>query len=142
VMDKPIPGSIGGTYVGNPVACAASLAALEVVEEEGLVARADHIGEVLRRGLERIAERFPIVGEVRGLGAMVGAELVRDPGTKEPATEETSRIQKEALMRGLIFPTAGVYGNVIRFLVPLVIPDDALEEGISILEQAFQAALG
>ncbi|HEC63472.1 MAG TPA: aminotransferase class III-fold pyridoxal phosphate-dependent enzyme, partial [Candidatus Acetothermia bacterium] len=81
------------------------------------------------------------VGEVRGLGAMVGAELVRDPITKEPAKEETSRIQKEALKRGLIFPTAGVYGNVIRFLLPLVTPDDALEEGLAILGEAFQAAL-
>jgi len=142
VMDKPIPGAIGGTYVGNPVACAAALAVLDVVEEEGLVARADHIGGILRQGLERIAERFPIVGEVRGLGAMVGMELVKDPATKTPAKEETSRIQKEALKRGLIFPTAGVYGNVIRFLVPLTIPDDALEEGLAILEQAFEAALG
>ncbi len=141
VMDKPIPGAIGGTYVGNPVACAAALAVLDVVEEEGLVARADHIGGILRQGLERIAERFPIVGEVRGLGAMVGMELVKDPATKTPAKEETSRIQKEALKRGLIFPTAGVYGNVIRFLVPLTIPDDALEEGLAILEQAFEAAL-
>ena len=142
VMDKPIPGAIGGTYVGNPVACAAALAVLDVVEEEGLVARADHIGGILRQGLERIAERFPIVGEVRGLGAMVGMELVKDPATKTPAKEETSRIQKEALKRGLIFPTAGVYGNVIRFLVPLTIPDEALEEGLAILEQAFEAALG
>jgi len=142
VMDKPIPGAIGGTYVGNPVACAAALAVLDVVEEEGLVARADHIGGILRQGLERIADRFPIVGEVRGLGARVGMELVKDPATKTPAKEETSRIQKEALKRGLIFPTAGVYGNVIRFLVPLTIPDDALEEGLAILEQAFEAALG
>ena len=142
VMEEPIPGAIGGTYVGNPVACAAALAVLDVVEEEGLAARADHIGDILRRGLERIAQRFPIVGEVRGLGAMVGAELVKDPATKTPAKEETARIQKEALRRGLIFPTAGVYGNVIRFLVPLTIPDDALEEGLSILEQAFEAALG
>jgi len=141
VMDKPIPGAIGGTYVGNPVACAAALAVLDVVEEEGLVARADHIGGLLHRGLERIAARFPIVGEVRGLGAMVGMELVKDPATKTPAKEETARIQKEALRRGLIFPTAGVYGNVIRFLVPLTIPDDALAEGIALLEQAFEAVL-
>ena len=141
IMDKPIPGSLGGTYVGNPVACAAALAVLDVVEEEGLLARAEHIGEVLRGGLERIQARFPIVGEVRGLGAMVGMELVRDRETKEPATEETARIQKEALRRGLIFPTAGLYGNVVRFLVPLVTPDDALKEGLSILEEAFQSAL-
>ena len=142
VMDKPIPGSVGGTYVGNPVACAAALAVLDVIEEEGLLARAEHIGEVLTQGLKRIQARFPIVGEVRGLGAMVGMELVRDPVTKEPATEETSRIQREALRRGLIFPTAGLYGNVVRFLVPLVIPDDALEEGLAILEEAFQAVVG
>ncbi len=142
VMDRPIPGAIGGTYVGNPVACAAALAVLEVVEEEGLLQRAVHIGGILRQGLEKIAEKYPIVGEVRGLGAMVGAELVRDHQTKEPAKEETTKIQQEALKRGLIFPTAGVYGNVIRFLLPLITPDDALEEGLAILEEAFQAALG
>ncbi len=141
IMDKPIPGSIGGTYVGNPVACAAALAVLDVVEEEHLTERADHIGQLLRQGMERIAARFPIVGDIRGLGAMVGMELVKDRATKEPATEETSRIQAEALKRGLVFPTAGVYGNVIRFLVPLVIPDDAIEEGMAILEEAFEAAL-
>jgi len=141
IMDRPIPGSLGGTYVGNPVACAAAMAVLDVVEEEGLLARAEHIGTLLKKGLERIQARFPIVGEVRGLGAMVGMELVRDRETKEPATEETGRIQREALRRGLIFPTAGIYGNVVRFLVPLVTPDDALEEGLSILEEAFQSVL-
>ncbi|MBC7097562.1 4-aminobutyrate--2-oxoglutarate transaminase [Candidatus Bipolaricaulota bacterium] len=141
IMDRPIPGSLGGTYVGNPVACAAALAVLDVVEEEGLLARAEHIGSLLRKGLARLQANFPIVGEVRGLGAMVGMELVRDRATKEPATEETGRIQREALRRGLIFPTAGVHGNVIRFLIPLITPDDALEEGLSILEEAFQSAL-
>ncbi|MGC9530542.1 MAG: 4-aminobutyrate--2-oxoglutarate transaminase [Candidatus Bipolaricaulaceae bacterium] len=141
-MDAPIPGSLGGTYVGNPLACAAAMAVLDVVEEEGLLARAEHIGRVLTEGLQRIQERHPLVGEVRGLGAMVGMELVRHPASKEPATEETARIQREAIRRGLIFPTAGLHGNVIRFLVPLVTPDDALEEGLAILEEAFDAAAG
>jgi 4-aminobutyrate aminotransferase/(S)-3-amino-2-methylpropionate transaminase len=138
VMDAPIPGAIGGTYAGNPVACAAALATLDVIEGEGLL-QAERIGEVLRAGLARIGEWSPLVGEVRGLGAMVGAELVRDRRTKEPASQETSHIQREAIKRGLLFPTAGLWGNVIRFLVPLVTPDDALEEGLSILAEAFAA---
>lgn len=139
VMDAPIPGAIGGTYAGNPLACAAALATLDVIEGEGLLLRAERIGEVLRGGLARIEEWSPLVGEVRGLGAMVGVELVRDRRTKEPASQETGHIQREALRRGLIFPTAGLYGNVIRFLVPLVTPDDALEEGLAILAEALAA---
>lgn len=141
IMDRPIPGSIGSTYGGNPVACAAALAVLEAIEEEGLIARAEELGRILRRELERMAQKFPVIGEVRGLGAMVGIELVKDRATKEPAPELTKAVQREALNRGVIFPTAGLYGNVIRFLLPLVTPEDALLEGLSILEEAFQAVL-
>lgn len=137
VMDAPIPGSIGSTYGGNPVACAAALAVLDVIKGEGLLARAEHIGEILMRELRGLERSFPLIGDVRGLGAMVGMELVRDRKTREPATEETKRIQTETLRRGVIFPTAGVYGNVVRFLVPLTIPDDALLEGLAVLGEAF-----
>lgn len=139
IMDALPPGSIGSTYGGNPVACAAALAVIQVVEEEGLLARAQRLGEILKRELERLAQKFPVIGEVRGLGAMVALELVKDRKTKEPAPELTKAIQREALVRGLLFPTAGLYGNVIRFLLPLVTPEDALLEGLSILEAAFQA---
>ncbi len=142
IMDAPIPGSIGGTYVGNPLACAAALAVLDIFEEEGLAERAEHIGEVLREGFLALKEKYEIIGDVRGLGAMVGMELVRDRRTKEPATEETRRVAREAIARGLIFPTAGLYGNVIRVLVPLVISDAELQEGIEILDEAFAAAMG
>ncbi len=141
IMDALAPGAIGSTYGGNPVACAAALAVLEVLEEERLLQRAVHIGQVLMEGLRSLQREFAVIGEVRGLGAMVGVELVKDRHTKEPASEETKQVQKEALKRGVIFPTAGVYGNVIRFLVPLVTPDDALEEGLEVLRMAFAAVL-
>ena len=142
IMDAPIPGSIGGTYVGNPVACAAALAVLDIFEEEGLAERAEHIGEILREGFHSLQRKYEIIGDVRGLGAMVGMELVRDRRTKEPAAEETKRVAKEAIARGLIFPTAGLYSNVIRVLVPLVISDAELQEGLEILDEAFAAAMG
>ncbi len=139
VMDAPIPGSIGSTYGGNPVACAAALAVLDVIEQEGLLARAVHIGQILMRELRALERSFPVIGDVRGLGAMVGMELVRDRKTREPDPDVTKRVQMEALARGVIFPTAGVYGNVVRFLVPLNVPDDALLEGLAVLGEAFAA---
>ncbi|MCR4392024.1 MAG: 4-aminobutyrate--2-oxoglutarate transaminase [Candidatus Acetothermia bacterium] len=141
VMDAPIPGAIGSTYGGNPVACAAALAVLDVIEEEKLLDRAVHIGEVLTKGLRDLARHFPVIGEVRGVGAMMAMELVRDRKTKEPAPEITKAVQQEALRRGVVFPTAGLYGNVIRFLVPLTTPDDALAEGLAVLGEAFAAAV-
>ncbi len=142
VMDAPLPGSIGSTYGGNPVACAAALAVLDVIEEEALLARAGQIGEILMRELRALERTYPVIGDVRGLGAMVGVELVRDRRSREPAPEETKRVQVEALKRGVIFPTAGVYGNVVRFLVPLTVTDDALFEGIEVLGEALAAATG
>jgi 4-aminobutyrate aminotransferase/(S)-3-amino-2-methylpropionate transaminase len=139
VMDKPIPGSIGGTYVGNPVACAAALAVLDAIEEEGLMERAEHIGALLKEGFLRLQEKYELIGDVRGLGAMVGMELVKDRRTKEPATEETKKVTQEAIKRGLIFPTAGIYGNVIRVLVPLVVGEEEVQEALEILDEAFAA---
>ncbi len=139
VMDKPIPGSIGGTYVGNPVACAAALAVLDAIEEEGLMERAEHIGALLKEGFLRLQEKYELIGDVRGLGAMVGMELVKDRRTKEPATEETKKVAQEAIKRGLIFPTAGIYGNVIRVLVPLVVGEEEVQEALEILDEAFAA---
>ncbi len=136
VMDAPVLGGIGSTYGGNPVACAAALAVLDVIKEEGLLARAVHIGEVLTRELRALERTYAVIGDVRGLGAMVGIELVRDRKTREPDPETTKRVQLEALKRGVVFPIAGVYGNVVRFLVPLTIPDDALLEGIEVLREA------
>ena len=141
IMDSLIPGAIGSTYGGNPVACAAALAVLEIIFEEDLLSRAQKLGEIIKRELLRISEKFPVIGDVRGLGAMVGMELVKDRKTKEPAPDVTKAVQTEALRRGVIFPTAGLYGNVIRFLIPLITPEEALLEGLGVLEEAFQAVL-
>ncbi len=141
VMDAPKPGGLGGTYGGNPLACAAGLAVLEVFAEEGLLERAEALGGVLWRGLERLRARFPQVGEVRGLGPMVALELVRDPGSKEPAPELTQRVLEAARARGLILLKAGMFGNVLRLLVPLVASPEEVEEGLGRLEASLEVSL-
>ena len=140
IMDAPHPGSIGGTFGGNAVSCAAGLAVLDVIEDEGLVARANVIGERIKERLGRIAETHPEIGDVRGLGAMIAMELVTDPATKEPAPDLTKAIAVAAAERGLIMLSCGTYGNVLRFLAPLTISDALLDEGLDILEQALEAA--
>lgn len=133
--------AIGGTYVGNPVACAAALAVLDVIEGEGLVARALRLGETLRRRFTEFAARYPLVGDVRGLGAMMAVELVRDRATKEPAPAETEAVITRALAEGVLLLRAGVYRNVIRILAPLVISEDDLEAGLTVLDRTL-AAIG
>ena len=140
IMDAPHPGSIGGTFGGNAVSCAAGLAVLDVIEDEGLVTRANVIGERIKERLGRIAETHPEIGDVRGLGAMIAMELVTDPETKEPAPDLTKAIAVAAAERGLIMLSCGTYGNVLRFLAPLTINDALLDEGLDILEQALEAA--
>jgi 4-aminobutyrate aminotransferase/(S)-3-amino-2-methylpropionate transaminase len=142
VMDAPIGSAIGGTYAGNPLACRAAIEVIKALDSEGLLDRAVHIGEKIRSRFERLAERFDIVGDVRGLGAMVGVELVENRTTKRPAKELTDRIAAEALRHGAIFPTAGLQGNVLRVLVSLVIRDEVLDEGMDILEEAFEQVVG
>jgi 4-aminobutyrate aminotransferase/(S)-3-amino-2-methylpropionate transaminase len=134
VMDAPGPGGLGGTFGGNPVACAAALAALEAVERDGLLARAEAIGEKTLDRARAWKERFPVIGDVRGLGAMVGLELVKNRESKEPAKEAAQRVNQLAAERGLLTITAGTYGNVIRTLMPLVITDEQLAEGLDVLE--------
>ena len=141
IMDAPVDGGVGGTYVGNPVAQAAALAVLDVIEDEGLNARANAIGETMRARMERWQARWPQVGDVRGIGAMLALELVEDPGTKAPATEAATRVQEEALRRGLLLLKAGVHGNCIRVLVPLVITDGELAEALDAWEDALSATL-
>jgi 4-aminobutyrate aminotransferase/(S)-3-amino-2-methylpropionate transaminase len=142
VMDAPEEGAIGGTFIGNPVACAAALAVLDTIEREGLVARAERIGAILRERFEDMQRRFPIIGDVRGLGAMMAIELVRHRRTKEPATGETVRILGRAARRGAIFLRAGVHGNVIRTLAALTIPEDQLHEALDVLEAAIAEEVG
>jgi 4-aminobutyrate aminotransferase/(S)-3-amino-2-methylpropionate transaminase len=142
IMDAPVQGGVGGTYVGNPVAQAAALAVLDVIDDEGLLERSEAIGEVIRSRMLTWQERWPEIGEVRGLGAMLAIELVADPATKKPSKELAQRVTDEALRRGLLLITCGVNGNGIRVLVPLVITDAELEEALGAWEEALEAALG
>ena len=142
VVDSARDTAVGGTYVGNPVACAAALAVLDVFEQQNLLARAEEVGRRFRARFERMQQRFRQIGEVRGLGAMVAMELVRDPETKEPAAEEVNRIIAECVRRGVITARAGLYGNVIRVLAPLVITDDQIDEACDVLEESLAAVFG
>jgi 4-aminobutyrate aminotransferase len=136
IMDAPVEGGVGGTYVGNPVAQAAALAVLDVIEEDGLVDRAAALGEVLRARMLAWQERWPVIGDVRGLGAMLAIELAG-----ENASEVASKVVDEALARGLLLLKAGVSGNCIRVLMPLVISDAELDEALGVWEDALAAAL-
>jgi 4-aminobutyrate aminotransferase/(S)-3-amino-2-methylpropionate transaminase len=140
VMDAPGDSTIGGTYVGNPVACVAGNAALQVIEEEGLVDRAEQIGKQIRSRWEEVARDVPELGEVRGLGAMIGVEFVRHRETKEPYREMVSRIVSGSTQRGVVSVSCGIYKNVLRHLVPLVISDEQLAEGLDVLAEAAMAA--
>ena len=135
-MDAVEPGGLGGTFGGNPVACAAGIAVLDEVATTAFRTRAEQIGERLRARLDAIAERMPQVGEVRGLGPMLALELVRDPDTKEPAPELALATTTGARERGLILLTCGLYGNVVRILVPLVASDEELDRGLDLLEES------
>lgn len=134
IMDASHSGGLGGTYGGNPIACAAALAAIDVYEREGLVARARHIGEVLDGRLTALQQSDPRIGDVRGRGAMMAVEFV-DPATGAPDAALTSRVVAEVVRRGVVVLTCGTYGNVIRFLPPLVIDDALLNEGIDVLTE-------
>ncbi|GAA1808341.1 4-aminobutyrate--2-oxoglutarate transaminase [Actinomadura chokoriensis] len=136
LMDKVHGGGLGGTYGGNPLACEAALAVLEEIEDGKLTERARRIGEIMLPRLRDLAGRHPAIGDVRGRGAMIAIELVRE-GTKEPDPELTARVAKRCHERGLLVLTTGTYGNVLRFLPPLVIPEDLLNEGLDILAEAF-----
>jgi len=140
-MDAPAPGGLGGTYAGNPVACAAALAVLDVFEEEQLVDRAQLLGAALRARMLDWQSRWPRIGDVRGLGAMLAIELVRDPATKEPAPELVEAVVDEALQRGLLLLKAGVNGNCIRVLCPLTTTDAELDDGLGAWEDALAAVL-
>ena len=141
IMDAPHEGAIGGTYVGNPVALAAAVAVLDVIEQEGLVERAVVVGEIVRARMLDWQRRWPAIGDVRGLGAMLALELVRDPATKEPAPELASAVVETAMRQGLLLLKAGVYGNCIRVLCPLVVSDAELDEALAVWESALETAL-
>jgi 4-aminobutyrate aminotransferase / (S)-3-amino-2-methylpropionate transaminase / 5-aminovalerate transaminase len=136
IMDAPGDSAIGGTYIGNPVAQAAALAVLDVLEEEGLVERAAQIGDTIRERMDSWQQRWDAIGDVRGLGAMLAIELVRDRATKEPAPELASAIVEAAAARGLLLLKSGIYSNCIRVLVPLVVSEAELDEALGVWEDA------
>jgi 4-aminobutyrate aminotransferase / (S)-3-amino-2-methylpropionate transaminase / 5-aminovalerate transaminase len=141
IMDAAHEGAVGGTFVGNPVALAAALAVLDVIDEEGLCERAEAIGETIRRRMQAWQERMPPIGDVRGLGAMVALELVRDRDSKEPAPELAEAVIEAAFRHGLLLLRAGVHSNCIRVLCPLVITDAELDEALAVWEEALDSTL-
>jgi 4-aminobutyrate aminotransferase/(S)-3-amino-2-methylpropionate transaminase len=140
LMDAPAPGGLGGTFGGNPVACAAALAVLEVIERDGICVRARQIGAIAIRRMQAMQERFACIGDVRGIGAMTAMELVNNGSSREPAPALTAAVLREAHARGLVILRAGLYDNVVRLLMPLTISDEELTVGLDILEQSLQAA--
>ncbi len=142
IMDDPHAGAIGGTFIGNPVSLAAAAAVLDVFREEQLVARAQLLGEALRARMLDWQGRWPQIGDVRGLGAMLAIELVEDPVSKKPAPELAKAVIDEALQRGVLLLKAGVFGNCIRVLCPLTISDGELDDGLAAWEDALLAVLG
>ncbi|GAB4112127.1 MAG: 4-aminobutyrate--2-oxoglutarate transaminase [Candidatus Caldatribacteriota bacterium] len=135
ITDSLPEGCIGGTYVGNPVACRVALEVLAIIQEENLLEKAIHIGEILKERFLQMKDKYSIVGDVRGMGAMMAIELVKDRKTKEPATEETARIIQECVQQGVFIPSAGLNKNVLRILVSLVITDEQLNEALDVLER-------
>jgi 4-aminobutyrate aminotransferase/(S)-3-amino-2-methylpropionate transaminase len=136
IMDAPSVGQLGGTFGGNPAACEAALAVLDIIEKGNLCARANELGERFRKRAMEWQEQWELVGDVRGLGAMQALELVRSKTTRQPADTETTQVSKYCYEHGLVTITAGSYGNVIRLLVPLVITDAQMDEGMDVLEAA------
>ncbi len=136
IMDSVHASGLGGTFGGNPLSCAAALGALETMEAENLVARAQHIGKILGDSLRALQKKYPIIGEVRGRGGMQEIELV-EAGTKNPNTAAMNAVVKHCQSKGVLVLTAGTYSNVIRFLPPLVITDDLLQDALGVLEEAF-----
>ncbi|MBO5470317.1 MAG: 4-aminobutyrate--2-oxoglutarate transaminase [Lachnospiraceae bacterium] len=136
VMEGVAPGTIGGTYCGNPLACAASLKTIEIMERDHLADRSVEIGKKVTARYKEIQKKYPVVGDVRGLGGMIGIEFVKNPETKEPDAALTADIIRTCAKNGLLVEGAGTYNNVIRFLAPLVITDEQLEAGLDIFEAA------
>jgi 4-aminobutyrate aminotransferase / (S)-3-amino-2-methylpropionate transaminase / 5-aminovalerate transaminase len=139
VMDAPGPGGLGGTFAGNPLSCAAGLAVLDLFETGNLLERANELGVEFQKRAHAWQNRWPVIGDIRGLGGMQAIELVRSPQTREPASDETKKIAQYCYEHGLITITAGTYGNVIRVLVPLVISEAQMDEGMNVLESALES---
>jgi 4-aminobutyrate aminotransferase/(S)-3-amino-2-methylpropionate transaminase len=138
IMDNPIAGGLGGTFGGNPLACRAALAVIDIIEQQDLCARAREIGKQLINRFQAMQADIPLIGDVRGLGAMCAIELVTDRKTKAPAKAQTNEFTRRAYEAGLITISAGTFGNIIRILAPLVISDAELDEGLKIIERVLR----
>lgn len=141
IMDAAVPGGLGSTYAGHPIAVAGALAVLDVIEEEGLCARASMLGEKTRAALAALKARFDCIAEVRGLGAMTAVEFCHKGDPRRPAAEIANALKAEAAKRGLLVLNCGCHGNVLRLMLPLTIPDSVLDEGLAILGEALAAAV-
>ena len=138
IMDSPEPGGLGGTYGGSPIGCAAAHAVLDIIEKEQLCVRSSKIGARMLERIQQMKERndTTVIGDIRGLGAMVAFELVKERGGHNPDAEKVKQLTARALQHGLILLSCGIYGNTVRLLAPLTIPDEQLEEGLDILEKS------
>lgn len=141
IMEAAAPGTIGGTYCGNPLACASALKTIEIMERDNLAERSCEIGKKVMERYTAMMEKYPVIGDVRGMGGMIGIEFVKDRETKEPAAEITSKIIQTCASMGLLVEGAGTYHNVIRFLAPLVMTDEQLEKGLDIFEKAIEMSI-
>ena len=142
IMDAPAPGGLGGTYAGSPVACAAGLAVLQAIERENLCERASEIGVTDGAGAARGGRTIPAIGDVRNLGAMVAIELVRNGDRHQPDPDLARALVKHAASKGLVILSCGIYGNVIRFLVPLTAADEIVREGLGIVIESLRELTG
>jgi 4-aminobutyrate aminotransferase/(S)-3-amino-2-methylpropionate transaminase len=138
MMSKPHVGGLGGTYGGNPVSCRAALAVLEILCDDGLMQQGVALGDTLRSRLNSLKDQYEIIGEIRGKGAMLAMELVKDRRTKAPATDQAKALAQRCFEKGLVILSCGNFGNVIRILTPLVITDAQLEKGLGILEESLK----
>ena len=138
IIESSQVGGVGGTYGGNPLSCAAALKVIDIMEREGFGARANEVGRVVLERFKSMAEKYPIIGDVRGRGAMCAIELVKDRAGKAPAADETKELLKTVYAEGLALLNAGLHGNIVRMLAPLVITDDQLSAGLDILERAIE----
>ena len=138
IMQSVPKGTIGGTFCGNPLACSAALKVIEIMQRDKLADRSLEIGKIVTDRYNKFKEKYDCVGDVRGLGGMIGIEFVKDKNTKAPNPELTSSIVNECAQNGLLVESAGIYGNVIRFLAPLVITDEQLYAGLDIFESALE----
>ncbi|MCP8970447.1 4-aminobutyrate--2-oxoglutarate transaminase [Ectobacillus ponti] len=142
IMDAPAPGEIGGTYGGSPLGCVAAIEVIKLIEREGLLEKSKTIGKAITDKFRQLQAQYPQIGDVRGLGAMVALEFVKDAATKEPDKDTVGKIIAAAQQKGLILMSAGLFSNCIRVLVPLVVTEEQLAEGLDVFESAVREVLG